>query len=84
MLGLIVNLMVPSLPLAICLTCVEAGVVTLVLKAPLTSILLVSVVANGDSNLNALIVVGSVAAMVVGQASQKLKDQRGPKADKAA
>ena len=58
--------------------------VTLVLKAPLTSILLVSVVANGDSNLNALIVVASVAAMVVGQAFQKLKDQRGPKADKAA
>ena len=40
--------------------------------------------ANGDSNLNALIVVASVAAMVVGQAFKKLKDQRDPKADKAA
>jgi len=80
MLGLVVNLLVPSLPPAICLTCVEVGVISLVLKAPLTSILLVSVVANGDANLNGLIVVASATAMIVGQAFQTLLAQRGPKA----
>jgi H+/Cl- antiporter ClcA len=80
MLGLIVNLMVPSLPLAICLTCIEVGVVTLVLKAPLTSILLVSVVANGNANLNGLIVVASATAVIVGQAFQKLMARRNSKA----
>ena len=50
MIGLVVNQLVPSLPLAICLTCVEVGVVTLVLKASLTSILLVTVVAGGNAN----------------------------------
>lgn len=83
MLGLVVNQLVPSLPLAICLTCVEVGVVTLVLKAPLTSILLVTVVANGDASLDGLIVVASVTAVIVGQGFQALMARRGPKEDES-
>lgn len=83
MLGLIVNQLVPSLPLAICLTCVEVGVITLVLKAPLTSILLVTVVAGGNATLDGLIVVASVTAVIVGQGFQELMARRNPKADES-
>lgn len=80
MLGLVVNQLVPSLPIAICLTCVEVGVITLVLKAPLTSILLVTVVAGGNATLDGLIVVASVTALIVGQGFQELMARRSPKA----
>jgi H+/Cl- antiporter ClcA len=79
MIGLVVNQLVPSLPLAICLTCVEVGVVTLVLKAPLTSILLVTVVAGANASLDGLIVVASVTAVIVGQGFQALMARRGTK-----
>jgi H+/Cl- antiporter ClcA len=79
MLGLVVNQLVPSLPLAICLTCVEVGVVTLVLKAPLTSILLVTVVAGGNATLDGLIVVASVTAMIMGRGFQALIARRDQK-----
>jgi H+/Cl- antiporter ClcA len=81
MLGLAINQLVPSLPLEICLTCVEVGVITLVLKAPLTSILLVAIVAGGEASLDGLIVVASVTAIIVGQAFQALMIRRGSKAD---
>ncbi len=70
--GLVINQLVPSLSLAICLTCIEVGVVTLVLKAPLTSILLVTVVAGGNATLDGLIVVASVTAMIMGRGFQAL------------
>jgi H+/Cl- antiporter ClcA len=79
MLGLVVNQLVPSLPLEICLTCVEVGVITLVLKAPLTSILLVTVVAGGEASLDGLIVVASVTAVIMGQGIQALMARRGKK-----
>jgi H+/Cl- antiporter ClcA len=79
MLGLVVNQLVSSLPLAICLTCVEVGVITLVLKAPLTSILLVTVVAGGNATLDGLIVVASVTAVIMGQGFQALMARRSPK-----
>ncbi|NPV62943.1 MAG: chloride channel protein [Methanotrichaceae archaeon] len=72
MVGLVVNQLIPSLPLEICLTCIEVGVVTLVLKAPLTSILLVALVAGGNANLDGLIVVASATALIAGQGLQAL------------
>jgi H+/Cl- antiporter ClcA len=84
MLGLVVNQLVPSLPIAICLTCVEVGVITLVLKAPLTSILLVTVVAGGNATLDGLIVVASVTAVIVGQGFQALMARRSPKTGESA
>jgi H+/Cl- antiporter ClcA len=81
MIGLVVNLLVPSLPIAICLTCVEVGVIALVLKAPLTSILLVTVIASGNANLDGLIVVACVTALIVGQGLQALMAQHAPKSD---
>ncbi len=84
MLGLVVNQLVPSLPLAICLTCIEVGVVTLVLKAPLTSILLVTVVAGGNATLDGLIVVASVTAMIIGREFQALMARRSQKVGELA
>ena len=43
MVGLAISLVVPGLPLAILVMCPAAGVITLLLRAPLTAILLVSV-----------------------------------------
>jgi H+/Cl- antiporter ClcA len=81
MIGLVVNLLVPSLPIAICLTCVEVGVIALVLKAPLTSILLVTVIASGNANLDGLIVVACVTALIVGQGLQALMARHAPKSN---
>jgi hypothetical protein len=50
------------------------------LKAPLTSILLVAVVAGGDANLDGLIVVASVTALIASRELQTLMTQRRSKA----
>ncbi|MFN8482351.1 MAG: chloride channel protein [Anaerolineae bacterium] len=76
MMGLAISLLVPGMPLSILITCLEVAVVTLILKAPLTSILLVSVVARAGADLVGLITVAAVTAMIVGQVFQMLRAQR--------
>ncbi len=76
MVGLIINQLVPSLPLEICLTCIEVGVITLVLKAPLTSIFLVALISGCEASVDGLIVVASVTAVIVGQGLQAYKKRR--------
>jgi H+/Cl- antiporter ClcA len=76
MVGLAVSLVAPRVPLAVLVTCVEVGAVTLVLKAPLTSILLVAVVAQAGPHLTGLITVAAVTAMLLGGALQGLQARR--------
>ncbi len=76
MVGLAISLLAPSVPLAILITCLEVGVVTLILKAPLTSILLVSVVARANVDLTGLIAVACVTAMILGMVLQMARARR--------
>ena len=68
MIGLALSLVFPGVPVNVLTACIEAAVVTLVLDAPLTSILLVAVITAADANLLELIVVAAVTAMIAGQA----------------
>lgn len=76
MLALALGLLFPTIPHQILVACAGAGVIALVLKAPLTSILLMTVLARADPNLMGLIVVAVVAAMIVGMGFQRLTEQR--------
>lgn len=80
MMGLVVGLLFPNVPTAILVACAGAGVTALVLKAPLTSILLMTVLTRADTNLMGLIVVAVVAAMILGIGFQRLTEQRKPAA----
>ena len=85
MVALAINLLLPQIPLSILVPCVEAGVVTLLLKAPLTSILLVTVLSGVGANADmiGLIVVATVASMIAGQVFQALMARRGAQAQPA-
>jgi H+/Cl- antiporter ClcA len=68
MVGLAISLLAPQVPSAVLIACVQAGVVVLVLKAPLTAILLVAVVvAQAGPHLLGLITVATVTAMLAGE-----------------
>lgn len=74
MLALAIGLLFPTVPTELLVACAGAGVTTLVLKAPLTSILLMTVLTRANANLMGLIVVAVVAAMILG--NEILKSDR--------
>lgn len=72
MFGLALGLLFPGVPISIFVLCIEAAAITLALRAPLTSILLVAVIGTADPNEIALLVLSSVVALIVGHAVQGL------------
>ena len=76
MMAMAIGLLAPSVPPEILVACSTAGIATLVLKAPLTSVLLITVIAGADANLMGLIVVAAVAAMILGMGFQSLQARR--------
>jgi H+/Cl- antiporter ClcA len=76
MVGLAISLLAPLVPLAILISCIQAGVLVLVLKSPLTTILLVTVVARAGPQLIGLVTVATVTAMLVGEAVKALQARR--------
>ncbi|MCK9277022.1 MAG: chloride channel protein [Methanoculleus sp.] len=72
--GLALNLVFPGVPVAILVLCIEVAAITLALGAPLTAILLVSVVGTADQYMIVLLVVSAVTAMLLGAAA---KERRG-------
>lgn len=65
MLGLAINLIVPGVPVSICILCIEAAALALAMGAPLTAILLVAVVGTADTTMLLLLTISSVTAMVL-------------------
>ncbi|NJN82884.1 MAG: chloride channel protein [Caldilineaceae bacterium] len=63
LIGLCLSLLFPDVPISILTACIQVAVVALVLNAPLTSILLVSIITAADANLLGLIVVAAVTAI---------------------
>ncbi|MFN8497189.1 MAG: chloride channel protein [Anaerolineae bacterium] len=76
MVALALSLVFPGVPLSILVTCLEVGVVTLILKAPLTSILLVGVISQVGPDLLGLITLAAVTAMIMGQVVQVVRSRR--------
>ena len=81
MVGLAVNLLLPGIPLAIVIPCLEVAVVTLLLRAPLTSIMLVAVVTLVTSTMLGLITVSAVTSMIAGIVLRELLERRGSRTD---
>lgn len=76
MFGLALSLLFPTVPVSIFVLCTEAAVVTLALRAPLTAILLVSVVGTATPNEIALLVLSAVTSMVLGVVLMRLRAKR--------
>jgi H+/Cl- antiporter ClcA len=76
MIAMALYLLFPGVPLPLLVACAQAGVVALVLKAPLTAILLVSVVSVANTYLLGLIAVSAATSIIAGNALQQLVAQR--------
>lgn len=85
MVGLAISLVAPGVPLAILVMCPAAGVITLLLRAPLTAILLVSLLtgAGATPSMLGLISVSVATALLVGMFMQKRRAGRNPQAPPA-
>lgn len=80
MFGLAINLLFPSVPLSLCVLCIEAGALTLATSAPLAMILLVAVVGTADTYTIALLVLASAMALVIGAEIKRLQARRAARA----
>jgi H+/Cl- antiporter ClcA len=76
MVGLAISLIAPGVPISLLIPCLEAGVATLILRAPLTSILLVAVVSQANTDLVGLITVTTATAIILGRALQVVRERR--------
>ena len=66
MFGLALSLLFPTVPVSIFVLCTETAAITLALRAPLTAILLVTVVGTASPNEIELLVVSAVTSMILG------------------
>lgn len=71
LIGLALNLLFPSVPVAIFVLCIEVAAITLALGAPLTAILLVVVVGTANQNMVVLLVISAVTAMLLAVAMKE-------------
>ena len=79
MIGLALNMAFPSVPLIIAVLCLEAAMISLLLGAPLSAILLVTIVAETGQitpYLLALVVVATVTSMLFGAALKRFMARR--------
>lgn len=76
MVGLAISLVLPGVPLAILVMCPAAGVITLLLRAPLTAILLVALLtaAGATPAMLGLITVSAATALLAGMFMQKRRN----------
>ena len=76
MMGLSLSLLFPSVPVAICVLCIEAAAFALAMGAPLTAIILVLVVSNPGSAMMVLVVISATTALVIGALLPQLRARR--------
>jgi hypothetical protein len=76
MVALALSLLFPAIPVSILVLCIESAAVGLLLGAPLTAILLVTVVGTADPYLIALMCLSTVTAMFVGFGVKRLMARR--------
>jgi H+/Cl- antiporter ClcA len=76
MFGLAGNLLFPSVPVSLCVLCIEAGALTLATGAPLAMILLVAVVGTADMYTIGLLTLSSTLALIVAVQLKALQARR--------
>ena len=76
MVELALSLLFPAIPQSILVLCIESAAVALLLSAPLTAILLVTVVGTADPYMIALMCLSTVTAMFVGFGVKRLMARR--------
>jgi H+/Cl- antiporter ClcA len=82
MLGLALNLVFPTVPTSLLVTCLEGPAVAMALQAPLTAIILVSVVGTSGADALALVVLSTVVGLLTGSAvRQALASRAGAAGD---
>jgi H+/Cl- antiporter ClcA len=86
MIALAINLVDPNIPLSILIPCLEVAVVTLLLRAPLTAILLVAVVTGAGASADqlGLVTVSAATSLGIGVLLQKAMAKRQSLAQPAA
>jgi H+/Cl- antiporter ClcA len=76
MVGLALFLLFPAIPESILVLCIESAALGLLLNAPLTAILLVTVIGTADAYMIALMCLSTVTAMFVGFGVKRLMARR--------
>jgi H+/Cl- antiporter ClcA len=76
MAGLAISLVAPAWPISILVPCLQVAVVTLLLRAPLTAILLVGVVTGANGDQLGLITISAATSLGIGALLQKRIIQR--------
>jgi len=76
MVAMALSLIFPTIPVSILVLCIESAAVALLLNAPLTAILLVSVVGTADPYMIALMCLSTATAMFVGLGVKRLMARR--------
>jgi H+/Cl- antiporter ClcA len=76
MLGLALNLVFPAVPTSLLVTCLEGPAVAMALQAPLTAIILVSVVGTSGVDALALVVLSTVVGLLTGSAVKQAMARR--------
>lgn len=76
MVAMALSLIFPAIPVSILVLCIESAAVSLLLNAPLASILLVAVVGTADPYLIALMCLSTVTSMFVGIEVKRLMARR--------
>ncbi|MBV9580514.1 MAG: chloride channel protein, partial [Chloroflexi bacterium] len=80
MLGLALGLLFPTVPSSILVLCLEAPAIALALNAPLTAILLVTVIGTSNPDMIALMVLSTVIGLLVGAAARQAVARRAAQA----
>ena len=76
MFALAINILVPGVPIAICVISIEGAALSLALGAPLTAILLVATIATSNPYEVALIALAAVVGLFMGAIVKTLMAQR--------
>ena len=76
MFALAINLLVPGVPIAICVISIEGAALSLALGAPLTAILLVATVATSNTYELALLALSAVVGLLMGAIVRTFMAQR--------
>jgi H+/Cl- antiporter ClcA len=76
MFALAINILIPSVPIAICVISIEGAALSLALGAPLTAILLVATIATSNPYEVALIALAAVVGLFMGAIVKTLMAQR--------
>jgi H+/Cl- antiporter ClcA len=83
MLGLALNLVFPTVPTSLLVTCLEGPAVAMALQAPLTAVILVSVVGTSGADALALVVLSTVVGLLTGSAVKQAIASRATEAETA-